>query len=77
MILISIFDPHSREVLSHAAVSAPEMVAYAVPHGCAALVGRHIPFGELAPEGFEIVIPALPETKQIVLPVEPTEMVSR
>lgn len=61
MILFTVFDPATRAVLSHKSVSHSDMVGYSIPNGAAALVGRHIPFDEPVPSGYEIIVPADPD----------------
>lgn len=78
MILFTVFDPATRAVLSHKSVSHLEMVGYQIPNGLATLVGRHVPFDELVPEGIEIIVPADPDLAPMLPPISiETKLVSR
>lgn len=50
MILITVFDPQTRKVLSHKSVSHADMVLVSLHEGTNAVVGRWIPYDELVPE---------------------------
>lgn len=67
MILITVFDPLTRKVLSHKSVSHADMVLVSLYQGTQAVVGKWIPYDELVPEGVDFFldgnepVPQLPE----------------
>jgi len=62
MIPFTVFDASSRVVLSHKWASHADQVSPMIPAGAFALIGRHVPYDELVPDGVEFVIPADPDT---------------
>lgn len=56
MILITIFNPATRKVLSHKTVSHEDMVISALPVGTKAIIGRWVPYDVLVDDGVDFFL---------------------